>query len=99
LGQSSKISNFGLRLHHILWTLRYLLCSQTSRHEPGLVIDNTGLFDNSGALSAGQILWEDIENISVLEMHKQKLLMLRVKNPGNILTGKTIFVETEGHGT
>jgi len=44
--------------------------------KPGLVIDSTGLFDNSGALSAGLILWEDIENISVLEIHKQKLLML-----------------------
>lgn len=49
--------------------------------KPGLVIDSTGLFDNSGALSAGLILWEDIENISVLEIHKQKLLMLEVKNP------------------
>lgn len=49
--------------------------------KPGLVIDDEGLIDNSGGLSVGRILWEDIENISVIQMHRQKLLMLRVKNP------------------
>jgi hypothetical protein len=49
--------------------------------KPGLILDDTGLTDNSSGLSAGHILWTDIENISVLEIHKQKLLMLEVKNP------------------
>jgi hypothetical protein len=54
--------------------------------KPGLVIDDEGLIDNSGGLSAGRILWEDIENISVLEMHRQKLLMVRVKNPQDYIS-------------
>ena len=49
--------------------------------KPGLIIDDTGLIDNSSGLSAGQILWSDIENISVVEIHRQKLIMLHVKNP------------------
>ena len=74
--------------------------------KPGLVIDNKGLFDNSGALSAGRILWEDIENISVLEMHKQKLLMLEVKNPreyigrqNNLLKRKAMELNYRMYGT
>lgn len=49
--------------------------------KPGLIIDDTGLVDNSGGLSAGRILWSDIEDISVMEIHSQKLIMLHVTNP------------------
>ncbi|AEE53344.1 hypothetical protein Halhy_5519 [Haliscomenobacter hydrossis DSM 1100] len=48
---------------------------------PGLIIDDEGLTDNSSGVSAGQILWADIEDISVLEIQRQKLIMLQVKNP------------------
>ena len=50
-------------------------------NRPGLIIDSIGLTDNASAISAGQILWSDIENISVLEIQRQKLIMLEVKNP------------------
>jgi hypothetical protein len=50
-------------------------------NKPGLIIDDTGLVDNSGALSVGHIPWLDIENISVFEMNRQKLIMLHVANP------------------
>lgn len=64
--------------------------------KPGLIIDETGLFDNSGALSAGQILWKDIENISVLEMHKQKLLMLEVNNPQEYIDRQKSLLKRKG---
>jgi hypothetical protein len=64
--------------------------------KPGLIIENTGLIDNSGALSAGQILWEDIVNISVLEMHKQKLLMLEVKNPQVYINRQSGLLKRKG---
>jgi hypothetical protein len=47
----------------------------------GLILDDSGLFDNSSGLSAGQILWKDIQEITVIEIHKQKLIMLHVTNP------------------
>jgi hypothetical protein len=49
--------------------------------KPGLIIDDTGILDNSSGLAAGQILWSDIENISVIEISKQRLIMIHVKNP------------------
>ena len=48
---------------------------------PGLIIDIYGLTDNSSGVSAGRILWSDIQDISVIEIHRQKLIMLQVKNP------------------
>ena len=50
-------------------------------NKPGLIIDNIGLKDNSSGVSGGQILWSDIENISAVEIHRQKLILLQVKNP------------------
>lgn len=50
-------------------------------NKPGIIIDSTGITDNSGSVSAGQILWSDIEDISVLEVNRQKFITLKVKNP------------------
>jgi hypothetical protein len=58
-------------------------------NKPGLIIDNIGLTDNSSGVSAEQILRSDIENISVIEIHRQKLIMLQVKNPQNYIDKQT----------
>ncbi len=58
-------------------------------NKPGLIIDNIGLTDNSSGVSCGQILWSDIENISVIEIHRQKLIMLQVKNPQDYIDKQT----------
>jgi hypothetical protein len=52
-----------------------------SDNKPGLIIDNAGLTDNSSGVSAGQILWSDIENIAVIEIYRQKLILLQLNNP------------------
>ena len=64
--------------------------------KPGFVIDDAGLLDNSGALSAGQIFWEDIENISILEMQKQKFLMLEVKSPKQYIDRQKSLLKRKG---
>ncbi len=48
---------------------------------PGLIIDEQGLNDNSGGLSAGQILWQDIENFQALQIQRQRLILVLVNNP------------------
>jgi hypothetical protein len=58
-------------------------------NKPGLIITSTGLIDNSSGVSAGQILWTDIENISVIEMHRQKLIMLEVNDPQSYIDKQT----------
>lgn len=75
-------------------------------NKPGLIIDSKGLIDNSSGLSAGYILWTDVENISVVEIQKQRLLMLEVKNPqdyinrqGNLLKRKSMEFNDKIFGT
>lgn len=50
-------------------------------NKPGLIIDETGLTDNSGGVSAGHILWTDISDLSVISIQKQQFILLRVRNP------------------
>ena len=64
--------------------------------KPGLIINDTGLTDNSGGLSAGEILWEDIEDISVMQLHKQKFIMLHVKNPQDYIDRQTSLFKRKG---
>ncbi|MGZ5255260.1 MAG: STM3941 family protein [Flavitalea sp.] len=61
--------------------------------KPGLIIDNKYLFDNSSALSVGEIPWEDIEHISVMEVQKQKMLMVEVRNPEEYIDRQPNFLK------
>ena len=45
--------------------------------------------DNSSGVAAGQILWSDIENITVKEIHRQKFILLEVNNPYYYLDKQT----------
>ena len=65
-------------------------------NKPGLIIDDTGLVDNSSGLSAGLVLWSDIEKFSVIEIHKQKLIMLQVKNPQQYIDRQTSLFKRKG---
>ena len=87
-----KISNpyFGdptlLLMLGIISILFFGLCAvyivrKLPENRPGLIIDSNGLTDNSSGVSAGLILWNDIQDISVIEIHRQKIIMLQVKNP------------------
>lgn len=51
----------------------------------GLIISQQGIIDNSSGVSAGLILWADIEEIKVSQVMSQKFLMLVVKNPQDYL--------------
>ena len=49
--------------------------------QPGLIINNQGITDNSSGVSAGLIPWTDIQEISISQVMNQKFLMFIVRNP------------------
>jgi hypothetical protein len=49
--------------------------------KPGLIINRKGIIDNSSGLSAGTILWKDIQEITILQVRNQKFLIVIVLNP------------------
>ena len=64
--------------------------------KPGLIIDETGLIDNSSGISAGLIKWTDVENISVVEIQHQKLLMIEVSNPQDYINRQNSLFKRKG---
>jgi len=59
--------------------------------KPGLVLNSAGIIDNSSGLAAGFIPWSEITGAEIYEIHRQKMLIIKVRNPeefiqrGNVL--------------
>lgn len=49
--------------------------------DPGLVINEEGIFDNSSAIAAGQINWSEIEDIAITTVNSQNFLTVMVNRP------------------
>jgi hypothetical protein len=67
----------------------FFIVKKLGDNSVGLVISDEGILDNSSGVSAGQILWADIEKISVIKIHRQKLIMLQVTNPQDYINKQT----------
>jgi hypothetical protein len=67
----------------------FYLVRKLPDNKPGLIINKIGLTDNSSGVAGGQILWSDIENITVKEIHRQKFILLEVNNPYYYLDKQT----------
>lgn len=48
---------------------------------PGLIIDKSGITDNSSGVSGGLISWEEITGISTAQVHTQRFILLMVNDP------------------
>jgi hypothetical protein len=59
----------------------------------GLIITDEGIFDNSSAVSAGQIFWSDVSAIKVIEVFNQKFIMLIVEDPEQYIDRQTSTVK------
>lgn len=49
--------------------------------KPGLVLNSSGVIDNSSSVSAGLIQWSEILGAEIYEIHGQKMLIIKVRNP------------------
>jgi hypothetical protein len=49
--------------------------------KPDLILNSSGVVDNSSYVSAGFIPWGEILGAEVLEIHKQKMLIVRIRDP------------------
>jgi hypothetical protein len=46
--------------------------------DPGLIIDDDGITDNSSMFAVGFVPWEDVTDINVIEVSGQKIIMIMV---------------------
>ncbi len=49
--------------------------------KPGLIIDRQGLIDNSSAVAAGRIPWDEITGYRAWSTHRQRMLVIDVVDP------------------
>ncbi len=49
--------------------------------KPGLVFSRSGFLDNASGVSAGFVPWSEVIGFEILEIHRQKMLVVRVKDP------------------
>jgi hypothetical protein len=56
---------------------------------PGLIITDQGILDNSSGVSAGQILWKDIDDIHIIKIGRQRMIILQVYNPQDYIDKQT----------
>lgn len=49
--------------------------------KPGLVVDSTGITDNSSLLSVGHIPWEEVKKIAGNKVSGQDFLLIEVEDP------------------
>ncbi len=80
-GNPARLAIAGYAAIVFFGIVAFFLLRKLPDSKPGLIIDETGLTDNSGGLAAGHIAWSDIEDISEMEMHRQRLIMIHVRNP------------------
>ena len=90
-GNPTKITIAGWAAILFFGFCGFMLIRKLSDSRPGLIIDNMGLLDNATGLSAGLIPWSDIEKISVIQIYRQKLIAIHVKNPEDYIARQTNF--------
>ncbi len=54
-------------------------------NKAGLIINKTGIIDNSSGISAGHIPWTDIIEITTLDIVNQRFLMIVIDNPNHYI--------------
>ena len=56
-------------------------CVKFFDRKPGLIMDREGLWDNSSAVSAGRIPWDEVTGLKVSTISGQRMLTIEVADP------------------
>jgi hypothetical protein len=59
--------------------------------KPGLIFSSAGLIDNASGVAAGLIPWSEVVSSEVFEIQKQKMLIIKVKNPKHYIDRGNAF--------
>jgi hypothetical protein len=58
----------------------------------GLIINDKGIIDNSGAMSVGLILWQDLLEVRRENIARQDFIIIIVANPEEYINRQTSFI-------
>lgn len=81
LGNSTTFFIIGIASILFFGLVAITIFRKFSDKKAGLIINKQGIIDNSSGVSAGEIPWTDIQEITISQVMNQKFLMIIVKNP------------------
>ena len=67
-----------------------------SDKKAGIIINRQGIIDNSSGVSAGLVLWSDIEEIETVKVQSQKFMIFIMKNPQDYIDRVTNPLKRKG---
>ena len=95
--ESSRYNKYYLLIIGIAAVVLFGMCAaalfiKLFDRKPGLIIDDSGITDNSGALADGFIPWTDITGVESVKQASQKFILVYVRNPEEYINRKTSFL-------
>lgn len=79
LGNPTVVSGIGMLSIAVFGLSTFVVIRKMRDNSPGLIIDKTGITDNSTGISAGHIAWRDIKEIKTSKLFNQKFLTIMLK--------------------
>lgn len=84
----------------------FLTVSKFFDSKPGLIIDESGITDNSNSANIGLIEWSDVKGFERKEIFSTKILLVLIKNPNkyiarakNTLAKKSMEANNKRYGS
>lgn len=81
LGNPTIVLSIGILSIVVFGLAAFVMAKKLTDNAPGLIIDKTGITDNSTGVPAGHIPWSDIKEIKTNKVFNQKFLVIMVTKP------------------
>jgi hypothetical protein len=63
-------------------------------NKPALILNNSGVIDNASSVSAGFIPWSDVVGARIVNVQKQKILVINVRDPEEYIARGNLLKQT-----
>ncbi|WP_259015241.1 STM3941 family protein [Emticicia fluvialis] len=81
VGNPAVISGIGMLTIVVFGLSSFVLGKKMIDQQPGVIIDKSGITDNSSGIAAGHIPWKDIKEIKPAKLFNKKFVNIVLKKP------------------
>ena len=83
VGNPDIVSGIGMLTIVVFGLSAFAVGKKMIDQQPGIIIDKTGITDNSSGISAGHIKWRDIKEIKIVKLVNKKFVNIVLMQPVN----------------
>ena len=96
LGNPTIVLSIGILSIVVFGLAAFMMAKKLKDNVPGLIIDKTGITDNSTGVPAGHIPWSDIQEIKTNKVFTQKFITIIVNKPEAYINRQTTGAAKKG---